>query len=161
MTSGSGKVLRGYLSSRMLDGSRFPHRVQNLMIRDYVHRRGGRFELSATELSVPDSYKVLVDLVQARDQYDGIVFFSLNQLPKRPGLRQWLYNSLHRDGKTLHFCLEQIDMHGNEAVERVEELLAVKNALGEAPLAGKYRIGDPDGELAELCFQAGLVPNSW
>ena len=161
MTIESRKVLRGYLSSRKLEGSRFPHRVQNLMIREYAHRRGGRYELSATELSVPGSYKVLVDLVEARNQYDGIVFFSLMQLPKKPGLRQWLYHSLHKDGKSLHFCLEQIDMHSDKSTGRVEELLAVKKALEDAPLAGKYRIGDPGGELASLCFQTGLVPESW
>ena len=71
------KSLRGYMTSLELNGSRFPHRFQNMLIREYCIRLGFKYLYSLTEVSVPDAHLVLKDLVANSEQYDGIAFFSL------------------------------------------------------------------------------------
>jgi sporadic carbohydrate cluster protein (TIGR04323 family) len=50
---------RGYIFSRTIDGSFIPHRVQNLVIKDYCQRKKLFFKLSATEYKMKDSYIML------------------------------------------------------------------------------------------------------
>src|SRR3954469_20736739 len=54
---------RGYIASRPVNGVPYPHKVQNLVIRDYAARKKLPFLLSATEIAVPDSTMMLNDLL--------------------------------------------------------------------------------------------------
>ena len=50
---------RGYIFSRKIDGNFIPHRVQNLVIKDYCERKNFFFKLSATEYKMENCYLML------------------------------------------------------------------------------------------------------
>ena len=59
---------QGYVTSRPFQGQRVPQHVQNLVIRDYCHKKRLQYRLSATEYAMAKSHlilqQVLEDLVQ-------------------------------------------------------------------------------------------------
>ena len=152
------KSLRGYMFSRPFYGIRYPHRVQNLMIREYCNRKGFLYQMSGIEVSVPNGHHVLWDILSQQNAYDGIAFFSVYTLPTTPEQRKRVYGLLN-NGKTLHFCLEQIDVENPHQLEKIEDLLAVRNALLQSPLRGAYQgMGEQHQEWLKYLQ---LQPNVW
>ena len=152
------KSLRGYMFSRPFYGMRYPHRVQNLMIREYCNRKGLVYQMSGIEVSVPNGHHVLWDIIAQQDAYDGIAFFSVYTLPTAPEQRKRVYELLNK-GKTLHFCLEQIDVAHPHQLDKIEDLLAIRSALIHAPLSGTYQgMGEQHQQWLDYLQ---LQPNQW
>ena len=99
---------RGYIASRPVNGMAYPHKVQNLVIRDYCQRKHLPYILSVTEVSIPNNYMTLNDLLRRLNRIDGVVFFSAFMLPNNPSLRTDLFTALHCQGKQFHAALEDI-----------------------------------------------------
>ena len=74
--------IRGYIFSRPFMGERVPQHVQNLVIRDYCARRQLQFLLSATEYAMPGCDLILAQVLDELPEVDGIVVYSLFQLPE-------------------------------------------------------------------------------
>ena len=125
------------MTSLEVNGSRFPHRIQNILIREYCNRLNHTYLFSLTEVSVAGSHLVLKDLLSMSDQYDGLVFFSLYTLPIAPELRQEVYRLTHL-GKEIHFCMEQLQVLNVEDIPAIESILAVRNSLNKVPFGGRY-----------------------
>ena len=62
-------------------GERAPQHVQNIVLRDYCAKRGHELLLAATEYAMPDSFMILESVLDDLASVDGIVFYSLYQLP--------------------------------------------------------------------------------
>lgn len=131
------KKLKGYMTSLEVNGSRFPHRIQNILIREYCNRLNRTYLFSLTEVSVAGAHLVLKDLLSMSDQYDGVVFFSIYTLPKAPDLRREVYQLLHL-GKEIHFCMEQLTVLKKEDIPAIENILAVRESLNQVPFGGRY-----------------------
>ena len=121
-----------------VNGTQYPHRVQNLMLREYCDRHHLSYQMSGVELSVPGAHEVLKDIIAQKDQYEGILFFSLFSLPRSPELRQRIYELVQEHHKTLHFCLEQVTILKSQDISRIEDVLGIQSCLTKAPLKGKY-----------------------
>jgi len=77
------KKLKGYIFSRPFFGERAPQHVQNIVLRDYCKKNNFNFLLSSTEYKVENSTYILNELLKNIKSYNGIIFYSLLQLPKK------------------------------------------------------------------------------
>lgn len=123
------KKLRGYISARPFMGERAPQHVQNIILRDYCQKRGYELLLSATEYAMPDSYMILESVLDDLANIDGIVFYSLYQLPLQPEKRKLIYSRVLEAQKSLHFAVEGMSISNTNEIESVENCLLVKATL--------------------------------
>ena len=86
--------LKGYIFSRPFLGERVPQHIQNIVIRDYCVTNNITFLMSATEYAVEESSYILSELIHNLKNYDGIIFYSLFQLPIKKKDRHQVYNSI-------------------------------------------------------------------
>ena len=75
------KNYKGYISSRDCFGTYFPQKIQNIVIRDYCKKKKINYELSSAEYTMKNSYLVLNEIIKDMKKIDGIIAFSIFQLP--------------------------------------------------------------------------------
>ncbi len=123
------KKLRGYIFARPFMGERAPQHVQNIILRDYCQKRGHELLLSATEYAMEDSYMILESVLDDLANIDGIVFYSLYQLPSQPEKRNLIYSRVLGSDKSLHFAVEGMSILSTNDIDSVENCLLVKATL--------------------------------
>lgn len=116
---------RGYIFSRTIEGSFIPHRVQNLVIKDYCQRKKLFFKLSATEYKMKDSYIMLNAVLKELNKIDGVVFYSVFMLPEDSRLRKKIYNLFLKSKKNLHFALEEIVLKNLTSLKEIENIIKI------------------------------------
>ena len=123
---------QGYVTSRPFQGQRVPQHVQNLVIRDYCQNRGLRYLLSGTEYAMPGSTLMLQQLLDGLNQIEGIVLYSLFQLPENDQIRQEIYQITLKKKKSLHFAVETLSLQQKQDCRRLEDIwgvfMVMKNA---------------------------------
>ncbi len=62
--------------------------MQNIVINNYCSKNNLRYLLSATEVAMPGMYLILEQVLQDHKNIDGIIFYSLFQLPEERQARQ-------------------------------------------------------------------------
>ena len=123
------KKLRGYIFARPFMGERAPQHVQNIILRDYCQKRGHELLLSATEYAMEDSYMILESVLDDLANIDGIVFYSLYQLPTQSEKRRLVYSRVLDAQKSLHFAVEGVSISNIDEIDSVENCLLVKSTL--------------------------------
>ncbi|MEY4129700.1 MAG: hypothetical protein RIS81_1449 [Actinomycetota bacterium] len=123
------KKLRGYIFARPFMGERAPQHVQNIILRDYCQKRGHELLLSATEYAMEDSYMILESVLDDLANIDGIVFYSLYQLPTQSEKRRLIYSRVLDAQKSLHFAVEGMSISNINDIDSVENCLLVKSTL--------------------------------
>ena len=121
--------VRGYIFSRPFMGERVPQHVQNLVIRDYCARRQLQFLLSATEYAMPGCDLILAQVLDALPEVDGIVAYSLFQLPEGWQGRSRVFQRLLDQGKVLHCAVEGLKAGNAQEFDRLETLWQVRQTL--------------------------------
>ena len=119
--------VKGYIFSRSFFGERVPQNVQNVVLRDYCKKKKILFELSNTEYSAPKSTKILMNILENLNKYDGIIFYSLFQLPENFLERQKVYKKIIDKKKQLHFALEDRQASTKEDIRYIEKIFLIKN----------------------------------
>jgi sporadic carbohydrate cluster protein (TIGR04323 family) len=127
------KKVRGYIFSRPFMGERVPQHVQNLVIRDYCDRHNLQYLLSATEYAMAGSHLILEQVLNDLPLLDGIVAYSLFQLPENRQQRQNLYDRILSLQKTFHFAVEGLKMGNERECDRIETLWQVRQTLSNCP----------------------------
>ena len=100
------KNVRGYIFSRSFMGERVPQHIQNIVIRDHCAKKGLNFLLSATEYAMEKSYLMLEEVMLDLNNVDGIIFYSLFQLPEENEFRKSIYKRVLNLNKTIYFAVE-------------------------------------------------------
>ena len=90
------KKLKGYIFSRSFMGERVPQHVQNIVLRDYCKKNNYLFLMSATEYSIRESDLMLFQTLNEMKKFDGIIFYSLFQLPENIKQRKKVYNIIKK-----------------------------------------------------------------
>ena len=121
--------VRGYIFSRPFMGERVPQHVQNLVIRDYCARRQLQFLLSATEYAMPGCDLILAQVLDALPEVDGIVAYSLFQLPEGWQGRSRVFQRLLDQGKALHCAVEGLKAGNAQEFHRLDTLWRVRQTL--------------------------------
>jgi sporadic carbohydrate cluster protein (TIGR04323 family) len=137
---------RGYIASRPVNGVPYPHKVQNLIIRDYCKRKDMAFLLSVTEVATPGSFLMLNDLLSHLTPVSGIVLFSLFMLPAEKNKRDDVIARIIGAGKEVHAALEEIVIRNIADIAIVEDTITVSRALPYTPFHGAY---DKDGAVLD------------
>ena len=129
MKSEIEKRFRGYIFSRPFMSERVPQHVQNIIIRDYCKRHGIQYLLSATEYAMENSALMLRQLVKDLSNIDGIVAYSIFQMPEDDTERQSIINSVLSLKKEIHFAVEGLSIIDNETYNHIENIWKVKKIL--------------------------------
>jgi sporadic carbohydrate cluster protein (TIGR04323 family) len=118
--------LKGYIFSRPFLGERVPQHIQNIVIRDYCAKNNITFLMSATEYTIEGSLYILSELIHNLKNYDGIVFYSLFQLPVKKKDRYSVYNSIIKNKKQLHFVVEGMSVKNKNDFIKIEKIFLLK-----------------------------------
>ena len=129
MKSAIEKRFRGYIFSRPFMQERVPQHVQNIIIRDYCSKHGIQYLLSATEYAMKNSTLMLRQLVQNLSDIDGIVAYSMFQMPENDDERQGVFDSVLSLNKELHFAVEGLSIYDNETYKHIENIWKLKKTL--------------------------------
>jgi len=124
---------QGYVTSRSFQGQRVPQHVQNLVIRDYCQGRGINYLLSGTEYAIPGSSLMLQQLLDGLEQLEGIILYSLFQLPEKKSSRQKIYQQVLAQKKSLHFAVETLVLQAERDCHRLEDIWGVHQIMKNLP----------------------------
>jgi sporadic carbohydrate cluster protein (TIGR04323 family) len=125
------KKFRGYISSRECLGTFFPQRVQNIVIRDFCNINNLDYLLSSAEYSMNNSYFVFKEIIKSIKNIDGIVAFSIFQLPEDLKNRIKLLNLVINKKKHIFFALERISVKKKIDFKRVNEIWMIRKSIKE------------------------------
>jgi len=120
------KNYKGYISSRDCLGTFYPHRVQNIVIRDFCLKKKFNYELSAAEYSIKNSYLVLSEMLKQMKSIDGIIAFSIFQLPLDKKKRSNILKKIIKKNKNIFFVLERFEVSNNKDIMRLNEIWSIK-----------------------------------
>ena len=123
------KVFRGYISSRSFMEERAPQHVQNIIIRDYCTKKNIHYLLSATEYAMVNSNLILKQLINDLPSIDGIVAYSLFQMPEDDTKRQNIFGKILSLNKEIHFAVEGLSLYDNDSLNRIEDIWQVKKTM--------------------------------
>ncbi len=120
------KSYKGYIASRDCFGTYFPQRVQNIVIRDYCTKKKLKYELSAAEYTMKNSYLVLGEIIKDMTEIDGIIAFSIFQLPKDKKKRINILKKIINKNKNIIFVLERLKVNNNKDIIKLNEIWSIK-----------------------------------
>ena len=124
---------KGYISSRPLNhGLIYDQSIQNLVIRNFCHRNKYFFLLSSTEYIMKDCYKMLNQVIHDYNDYDCIVFFSYQQLPKIEEVQKDFIN-LFKKNKFICFAYENITIKTLSDFNDLSNEIKISNFLKYSP----------------------------
>ena len=127
------KSLRGYISSRVFMNERCPQHIQNLVLRDYCQKMGYKYLLSGTEYAMNNSYLMLQQVIDEIPNVDGIVVYSLFQMPEIQKDRLQIYHNILNKRGEIHFVVESLKIEVSSEIERVENIWLVRQKLPSCP----------------------------
>ena len=121
--------VRGYIFSRPFMGERVPQSVQNLVIRNYCNNEKLTLLLSATEYAMKNSDLMLFKLLNELNKIDGIVTYSLYQLPESNSRRNFFFEKILEDRKKIYFALERISLQNEKDIDEINILWNIKKII--------------------------------
>ena len=120
--------VRGYIFSRAFMGERVPQHIQNQIIRKFCEINNLEYSLSASEYAMKDSYLMLEEIINEKSNLDGIVFYSLFQLPENKIYRNNIYKNIIKRKKNF-FSVENYKLSKKDDILELEEIWDVKSIL--------------------------------
>mgnify|MGYP001211585940 CR=1 FL=1 len=121
------KILRGYISSRDLNGAYYPQNFQNLLIRTFAKENNIKLQLSGTEWIVKNSYVMLRSIIKEKN--NGIIFFSLFQIYEDKNKFFNFAFQILKKKKILVFVLENIVLRNLEELKDLLKILRINKIL--------------------------------
>ena len=110
-------------------GERVPQHIQNIIIKDYCDKNNFNYLLSATEYTMKNSHSILEKVIDDIDSCDGIVFYSLFQLPEDNKIRQHKLELILKKKKIIASACERILVSNLEDITRVENIWQIKKVI--------------------------------
>jgi len=123
------KKVRGYIFSRTFMGERAPQHVQNIVIRDYCKKNRLSYLLSLTEYAMENCHLMLEQALNELKSLDGIIAYSLFQLPEDKKLRLKVYKKILKLKKEIHFSVEGLKISNQDDVKKIENIWEIKQVL--------------------------------
>ena len=123
------KKIRGYIFSRPFLNERVPQNVQNLLIREFCKKEELFYNLSASEYAMSNCYKILYQLMHELKNLDGIVAYSVFQLPEENNKRNKILNEILKKKKFFYFALEDLKVSKLSDIQKIENIWLIKKTL--------------------------------
>lgn len=124
--------LRGYIFGRPFMGERVPQHIQNLVLRDYARRKGVTLLLAASEYAIAGSHLVLGTVLDELDQVDGVLAYSLFQLPEETVERLAVLERFIGTGKQLHFAVEDLTVDDRNSAAQAELMWMIQKSMASS-----------------------------
>ncbi len=121
--------LKGYIFSRPFLSERVPQHIQNIVLNDYCKKTKNTYLLSGAEYASPGSTYILNSILKSIRNIDGILFYSLNQLPEKFSERAYLYKKILKNNKQLHFAVENRVCKSQKDFNDLDEIFNLKLKL--------------------------------
>ena len=109
-------------------GERVPQNIQNMALREYCYKNNFHFLLSFSEYAMIGSSAMLYDAINEKEN-NGIVAYSIFQLPYEESKRLNFYKLILKLEKTIHFVIEDMHISNYSQVNKVEEIWLIKKTL--------------------------------
>ena len=123
------KKIRGYIFSRPFLNERVPQNVQNLLIREFCKKEELFYNLSASEYAMLNCYKILYQLMHELKNLDGIVAYSVFQLPEENNNRNKILKKILKKKKFFYFALENLKVSKLSDIQKIENNWLIKKTL--------------------------------
>ena len=123
------KKIRGYIFSRPFLNERVPQNVQNLLIREFCKKESLFYNLSASEYAMSNCYKILYQLMHELKNLDGIVAYSVFQLPEENNKRNKILKEILKKKKFFYFALENLKVSKLSDMQKIENIWLIKKTL--------------------------------
>lgn len=123
------KKVKGYISSKPFMGERVPQNVQNLYLRSFCKSKKYHYLLSGAEYTMKNSYHILEELISNLNQYDGIIAYSVFQLPVISEIRVKLIKKILKKKKFFITAIENIKVENIDDIDKIEILWKIKQTL--------------------------------
>ncbi len=120
---------RGYISSSHINGNCIPQHVQNIVIRDYAEKNNLLYKLSASEYIIENCTMILENLTYELNKIEGIIFYSIFQLPNDNLYRKTFYKSIIDNNASLHCAVEGMCLNKNIDIIKWEEILKLNRII--------------------------------
>jgi sporadic carbohydrate cluster protein (TIGR04323 family) len=127
------KQLRGYIFSRPFMGERAPQHVQNIILRHYCEKNNYTFLLSSVEYKMNNSFYILELTIKELKKLDGIVAYSMFQLPESDTKRNEMITKILKQKKEIHFAVEDFKIKNKEDLKKLNEIWMIKKNLKDCP----------------------------
>ena len=125
--------LRGYISAREIENNIVPHKIQNLVIRDFCKNNNFSFLLSSVEYKMKNSFLILEEVLKELPKINGVVMFSMFQLPFNDEERKKIYKKILNKKKYLCFALENIILKNSKDVDDFDKIFKINKLLKYCP----------------------------
>ncbi len=123
------KKVKGYIFSRAFEGERAPQHIQNLVIRNYCNNNNLEYQLSASEYEFKDSHSMLYQMLDELYAIDGIIAYSIFQMPRDTYSRNKIINKIINKKKSFYFALEEMKVSNKEDLFLLDEIWNVNKIL--------------------------------
>ena len=133
------KTVRGYNFSRSFMGERVPQHIQNIVIKEFCKKEKLNYLLSATEYSMKSSNLILDQLVNDLNRVDGIVAYSIFQMPYEDSKRKKFFSTIVKKKKTIYFATERLKISNKDEMNRIEKIWLVRKALNKCAKIEDYK----------------------
>jgi sporadic carbohydrate cluster protein (TIGR04323 family) len=114
-------------------GERVPQHVQNIVLRNFAELIQAKLLLAATEYAMEKSHLILDALLSSNERSDGIVMYSLFQLPSNKERRLSIYQTLLARNKSLYFAVENMSILMATDIDIVEQCWQIKRTTALLP----------------------------
>ena len=114
-------------------GERAPQHIQNIIIRDYCINNSLKYLLSASEYKMKNSFLILNDLVTNLNEVDGIIAYSLFQLPSDYDERNKILTKILKKTKFILFAVEQMKVSNLEELNHINTIWQIKKTIPFCP----------------------------
>ena len=127
------KKLRGYIFSRSFMGERAPQHIQNIVLRNYCEKNNYFFLLSSVEYKMSNSFFMLELAIKELKRLDGILAYSIFQLPENDDWRKKILRKIIKKKKEIHFAVEDFSVRKEEDIQKLQEIWLIKKTLQFCP----------------------------
>ncbi|MBT6331950.1 MAG: sporadic carbohydrate cluster protein, LIC12192 family [Gammaproteobacteria bacterium] len=114
-------------------GERCPQNIQNLVLRDYCLKKSYEYLLSGAEYAMKDSYLMLKQVIEEIPNIDGVLAYSLFQMPENRKKRLSFYEKIIKKNGEIHFALEDIVITSHNDIDKAENIWLVRQAMPNCP----------------------------
>ena len=114
-------------------GDRVPQHVQNIVIRDYCHKHDLSYFLSKAEYCIEESFSILNNFLNELSELDGVVVYSLFQLPNNSEDFRKIFDEVIGKNKIMYFALEDLSLSCKEDIKYLENMFNIRKYLDKCP----------------------------
>ena len=107
-------------------GERAPQHVQNIVMQDFCKKNNLIFLMSVTEYAMKNSYSILNNLISNLSEIDGIILYSLFQLPEQIKQRSNILKKILKQKKLISFAVEGLTIKNIQDLKHINDIWKIK-----------------------------------